>query len=146
MESSNGFCMQSVIGQNSQFCGGRCDARPWMRSVRPLCSFIIYILIILSGRCLSELIKYFGAPKILHSDNGREFIDSIVFRILQDWPGVSFVHSKTRNPSTQGLIEQANGVVETRLAKWQLDTGRNDWSNGLLTVQCMFFFNVLSYY
>ena len=38
---------------------------------------------------------------------------------------------KPRTPRTQGLVEQANGVVQVRLAKWKIQTGRLDWSNGL---------------
>ena len=38
---------------------------------------------------------------------------------------------KPRTPRTQGLVEQANGVLQTRLAKWKIQTGRLDWSNGL---------------
>ena len=38
---------------------------------------------------------------------------------------------KPRTPRTQGLVEQANGVVETRLAKWKYQTDRSDWSNSL---------------
>ena len=31
----------------------------------------------------------------------------------------------------QKLVEQANGVVQNRLAKWKTDTGSSEWVNSL---------------
>ena len=28
-----------------------------------------------------------GTPKLLHSDNGREFVNEIIHNLIKDWPG-----------------------------------------------------------
>ena len=35
----------------------------------------------------TKVFSYFGPPKILHSDNGREFVNSIVTKLLEEWSG-----------------------------------------------------------
>ena len=38
--------------------------------------------------CLqNQVFAVLGAPKILHSDNGQEFVNEIVHRIVKEWPG-----------------------------------------------------------
>jgi hypothetical protein len=39
-----------------------------------------------------------------------------------------------RSPQTQGLVEQANGVVENKLRAWKMDHGSTEWKDGLLEV------------
>ena len=52
----------------------------------------------------------FGAPKIVQSDNGREFKG--VMRELLLYHGIKIINSRPRTPRTQGLVEQANGTVK----------------------------------
>ena len=48
-------------------------------------------------------------PRILHSDNVREFVNSIVHSVAKEWPGdVVIVNGRPRNPKCQGLVEQGN--------------------------------------
>ena len=35
----------------------------------------------------NKVFAYVGVPKILHSDNGREFVNEIVKNLVKDWPG-----------------------------------------------------------
>ena len=35
----------------------------------------------------SKVFSYFGPPKILQLDNGREFVNGIVKKLVEDWPG-----------------------------------------------------------
>ena len=62
---------------------------------------------------LHSIFRLFGAPLILQSDNGREFIADVVHQLLLLWPGLQFVHGRPRNPHVQGLVEQSNGTLET---------------------------------
>ena len=78
---------------------------------------------------LGEWIGHFQAPDILQCVNGKEFKGMVV--TLMKRFQTKIVLGKPRTPRTQGLVEQANGVVETRLAKWKSQTGRSDWSNSL---------------
>ena len=86
----------------------------------------------------SKLIQIFkdkGAPLILHSDNGREFVNHVVSELLGLWPQCKMVNGKARHSQSQGSVERLNRDVESMLACWMRDTGRTDWSTGLAFVQ-----------
>jgi len=57
----------------------------------------------------------FGAPKILQSDNGREFVNSIINEIKELWPECIIVHGRPRHPQSQGSIERSNQDIENML-------------------------------
>ena len=64
----------------------------------------------------SQVFAYVGIPKILHSDNGREFVNKIVQDVVKEWPGqITILNGRPRNPKCQGLIEQGNFMVEKLL-------------------------------
>jgi hypothetical protein len=52
---------------------------------------------------LTDIFLTFGAPCILHSDNGREFVNSVIKEICTLWPELKIVHSKPRHSQIQGL-------------------------------------------
>ena len=59
---------------------------------------------------LQKVFSFLGTPRILHSDNGREFVNDVVRNLAKEWPGqVTIVNGRPRNPKCQGLIEQ--GIV-----------------------------------
>ena len=65
-----------------------------------------------------------GLPSILHSDNGREFVNSVITEILNDWPGqVQLVSGRPHHPQSQGVVEQdslyfgADAVCQSSRAK-----------------------------
>ncbi|KAG8174583.1 hypothetical protein JTE90_005247 [Oedothorax gibbosus] len=46
---------------------------------------------------VSQLVDIFftcGAPCILHSDNGREFVNSLMNELTKCWPELKMVHGK----------------------------------------------------
>jgi len=45
-----------------------------------------------------KVFPYFGLPKILQSDNGREFVNDIIRQVLKSWPGeVTMINGRPHN-------------------------------------------------
>ena len=88
----------------------------------------------------NQVFAYLGTPRILHSDNGREFVNEIVHELVKHWPGkVTIVSGRPRNPKCQGLVEQGNHTVEKLLAARfheQEDDDYPPWTEWLPLVQC----------
>ncbi|XP_044269708.1 KRAB-A domain-containing protein 2-like [Tribolium madens] len=83
----------------------------------------------------SELVKIFlefGAPAILQSDNGREFVTSIIKELAKLWPDLKIVHGR---PQSQESVERCNQDVENMLQAWMLDKNSTNWSVGCYFVQ-----------
>jgi transposase InsO family protein len=57
---------------------------------------------------LLNIFLTFGAPAILHSDNGREFSNRVISELCTMWKDVKIVHGKARHSQTQGSVERAN--------------------------------------
>ena len=60
----------------------------------------------------------FGAPSILQSDNGREFVNSVITELSAIWDGLKIVHGKRRHSQSQGSVERANRDIEDMLMTW----------------------------
>jgi hypothetical protein len=73
--------------------------------------------------CLQRLFK---------TDNGKEFKGALL--ILLRKYGIQIINGAPRSPQTQGLVEQANGVVEAKLRAWKMDNGSTEWAHGLMEV------------
>ena len=58
-------------------------------------------------------IAAFLPPKIMQSDNGKEFKGALV--ILLRKYGIRVIYRAPRLPQTQGLVKQANGVVKAKV-------------------------------
>ena len=88
----------------------------------------------------TKIFSFLGIPRILHSDNGREFVNVIVQNLVKEWPGeTTIVNGKPRNPKCQGLIEQGNSLVEKMIgARFQEDSTDDYplWSEWLPFIQC----------
>ncbi|CAF1351510.1 unnamed protein product [Didymodactylos carnosus] len=67
---------------------------------------------------LVEMFCMYGAPCILQSDNGHEFVNEIVEEVKELWPGLKICHGRPRHPQSQGSVEKANDDVERKLAIW----------------------------
>jgi IS30 family transposase len=65
---------------------------------------------------LMRIFADFGAPRILHTDNGREFANRIVKHIVAEWPDCKLVHGKPRHSQSQGSVERANRDIEVFLS------------------------------
>lgn len=84
------------------------------------------------AKCFAQFIAAFLPPKIMQADNGKEFKGALLL-LLRKY-GIQVVNGAPRSPQTQGLVEQANGVVENKLRAWKMDHGSTEWKNGLLEV------------
>ena len=82
--------------------------------------------------CFALFIAAFLPLKIMQADNGKEFKGALL--ILLRKYGIRVINGAPRSPQTQGLIEQANGVVENKLRAWKMDHGSTEWKDGLLEV------------
>ncbi|CAM4830987.1 unnamed protein product [Rotaria magnacalcarata] len=77
---------------------------------------------------LRNIFYTFGPPKILQSDNGKEFVANIILNLKLNWPDLIIINGRPRHPQSQGLVERANAVVQKMLGKW-LETNKSlDWA------------------
>ena len=88
---------------------------------------------------------YVGLPKILQSDNGREFVNQIVKECLEMWPGeVVIINGRPRHSQSQGLVEKGNHLVEMQLQAMKAEDCENrstknvPWADWLPEIQCKF--------
>ena len=81
------------------------------------------------ARNIHHWITCFGIPEVIQSDNGTEFQGACT-DLLQIF-GIKVVNGRPRTPRTQGLVEQANGVVKKKIASWKRTYGSNRWGEGL---------------
>lgn len=47
---------------------------------------------------------------------------------------IQVVNGAPRSLQTQGLVEQENGVVESKIKAWEMDNNSIEWIDGLLEV------------
>ena len=90
---------------------------------------------------VTKVFCYFGPPRILQSDNGREFVNAIIHKVVGDWPGdVTIVNGRARHPQSQGLVERANAKVEQMLAcqVHSIPSAESHWTLWLPQIQCKF--------
>lgn len=59
-----------------------------------------------------------GAPMILQSDNGKEFVNKIISELVKIWPELKIVHGRVRHPQSQGSVERLNKVIKPLLRGW----------------------------
>ncbi|CAF1616670.1 unnamed protein product, partial [Didymodactylos carnosus] len=83
---------------------------------------------------LRMLFFTFGPCRLLHSDNGREFVNKLVVDLKNLFPNMFIVHGLPRNPKCQGFVERANAVLCASLGKWLSSTGSLHWSESLMPV------------
>ena len=77
-----------------------------------------------------ELLDIFlmqGCPCILQSDNGREFVNSVIRELMTLWPAAKIVNGRARHPQSQGSVERSNQDVELMLGAMMKDLGTSDW-------------------
>lgn len=85
---------------------------------------------------LYDIFTLIGAPKILQSDNGNEFVGSPLTTMMQTfWPETQLIRGSPRHPQSQGSVEKANGDVKRML--WGLMREKNtyNWVDLLKQVQ-----------
>ncbi|XP_054272927.1 KRAB-A domain-containing protein 2-like [Macrosteles quadrilineatus] len=84
---------------------------------------------------LLDIFCLFGAPYILHSDNGREFCNRVIENLARKWSAIKLVHGKPRHSQSQGSVERANQDVRDSLVAWMADNNTSGWANGLKIIQ-----------
>ena len=63
---------------------------------------------------------------ILHSDNGREFSNQLLFSTLAErLPTIKLVHGKPQHPESQGVVQRANRDVKDALFSMMYDNGND---------------------
>lgn len=70
-----------------------------------------------------HVFSVFGTPKVLHHDNGKEFVNEVVRSVVQSWPGeTTIITGRARHPQSQGMVEQANATFKrllgARIEEW----------------------------
>ncbi|KFY30928.1 hypothetical protein V494_08032 [Pseudogymnoascus sp. VKM F-4513 (FW-928)] len=80
--------------------------------------------------CFALFIAAFLPPKIMQADDGKEFKGALL--ILLRMYGIQVVNGAPQSPQTQGLVEQANGVVEAKLRAWKWTMGQQNGRMGYL--------------
>jgi len=66
--------------------------------------------------CLKNALAYVGPPKIFHSDNGREFVNLLIWATFDRWGGdVTFINGRPRHSQSQGLVDRGNRTAEQKL-------------------------------
>jgi len=73
----------------------------------------------------------YGAPRVLQSDNGREFTATVIAELASLWPDLVLVNGRPRYPQSQGSVERANATMKDSLVAWMRDHNTSAWSTGL---------------
>ena len=71
---------------------------------------------------ISIWIQFYGPPEIIQTVHSGEFKGAREI-LLRQW-GIKIKHAKLQTPNVQGLVEQANGVVQNRITKWKMENGK----------------------
>jgi len=75
---------------------------------------------------LINLFFMFGPPRILHSDNGGEFVNELVQSISVVFH-FECAHGKAYNPREQGKVEKFNGTISSTLSKLMFERKSKRW-------------------
>lgn len=77
-------------------------------------------------------IAFFGPPRMIQCDNGREFKGAV--KVFLKDHNILLVHGAPRHPQSQGLVKQSNAVVKRKLQALMEEKGTHEWSSLLLHV------------
>ncbi len=60
----------------------------------------------------TRVLAYFGVPRVLQSDCGREFNNHLLTTIVKDWPGkAEIVYGRPRHPQSQAWWRGETGQL-----------------------------------
>ena len=85
------------------------------------------------AKALWQLICDFGSPKIIQSDNGTEFVNSVIHELINLY-GIEHRLITAYNPRADGLVERKNKEIG-RLLKKQMKGSTAQWQLMLPMVQ-----------
>ena len=101
---------------------------------------ILWPLMKKSVGLVKRVFPYLGLPKILQSDNGREFVNEIVKEVVRSWLGeIVIISGRPRHSQSQGLVEKGNHLVEMQIQAMKnerKESGDVQWSDWLACIQC----------
>ncbi|CAF4506295.1 unnamed protein product, partial [Didymodactylos carnosus] len=83
---------------------------------------------------LRQLFFTFGPPRLLHSNNGSEFVAKVILVLKTVFPNLCFIRGRPRHPQSQGCKKRANCVLSLSLGKWLQTNNITHSSEGLLPV------------
>jgi len=87
------------------------------------------------ARALVDIFCIQGAPLLLQSDNGKEFVAQVITQLEVLWPGLKLLQGRPRHPQSQGSVERANQDIEPMIGQWLHDNNTRNWPLGLNFVQ-----------
>ena len=64
---------------------------------------------------LVDIFSLFGPPKILQSDNGKEFVATLIKELANVWKGLIIINGRPRHPQFQRCVEKGNGDLQIEL-------------------------------
>ena len=102
---------------------------------------VIFPLVSKEARLVANGIKihvfsYFGLPRIIHSDNGSEFVNDIIAALVMLWPGkTSFVNGVPGHSQSQGL-KLGNNSIENFISTREQEEHKCCWVSWLPEIEC----------
>ena len=85
---------------------------------------------------LFDIFCLLGSPHILQSDNGREFKNVDLARMVREfWPGCRIVHGKSRHPQSQGSVERVTKEKKNVLGSLMREANNDNWVKFVPLVQ-----------
>ena len=83
------------------------------------------------------MLSHFGVPKIIHSNNGSEFVNDVITTLVVLWPGhAKFVNGGPGHSQSQGLVKQRNNTTEHCISAREQEEKECKWSSWLLEIHC----------
>jgi len=79
------------------------------------------------AKCMAQLMGVIGFAKIIQCNNGNEFKRELL--ILSKQHGIKIINGRPRYLQSQGLVEQANGVMKKTLWYWLAEHKGQGWSD-----------------
>lgn len=71
-----------------------------------------------------EVIPRFGIPRTLWSDNGPEFVNTVITHLAKQL-GIELKNHCAYHPQSAGLVERTNGTIKAKLRKAMNETGKS---------------------
>ena len=68
-----------------------------------------------SSNVAAKLLKIFsiqGAPGMLHSDNGEEFVSSVITDLAKLWAELKLINGRPRHSESQGAVERLDRTIQ----------------------------------
>ena len=102
---------------------------------------VIFPLVSKEARVVANEIKirvfsYFGLPKIIHSDNGSDFVNDVIAALVMLWPEkASFINGAPGHSQSQGLVEQGNNSIENFISAREQEEHKCCWASWLPEIQ-----------